>query len=311
VGERYFLLFNVTDLVNVPKAYVMFEASQYDSYSYLFNKPTFISLDPNATIPNIDLSGIRIGVNGAEARVGQTFIPLSTTVSSSNYEAATGQLLTNANMGSGAVVALDKGPLDDLFFLTFEKIGSRSHTVTEAPPVPPVFGPDSPQPDMGIRTFDELNATFSKLTGVPITTQSVAATFANVKQQLPAVESIDAFLASHQTGIAQLAIAYCSAMVDNDSLRNAFFGVNISPNGGSGYFASDANKQPVMDAIRTKVINSGLLSQPSGTVVDAAIKKLLNTIANNADSQANPKGAGNAMKAACGAALGSAATTLQ
>ena len=41
------------------------------------------------------------------------------------------------------------------------------------------------------------------------------------------------------------------------------------------------------------------------------MKKLLNTIANNPTSQANAKGAGNAMKAACGAALGSAATTVQ
>src|SRR6185312_14982706 len=48
VGERYFLLFNVSDLVDVPKAYVMFEGSQLDSYAYLFNKPTFISLDATA-----------------------------------------------------------------------------------------------------------------------------------------------------------------------------------------------------------------------------------------------------------------------
>lgn len=311
VGERYFLLFNVTDLVNVPKSYVMFEASLYDSYSYLFNKPTFISLDPNATIPNIDISGIRIGVNGAEARVGQTFIPLHTTIGGSNYQQGTGQLLTNVNTGTGAVVALDKGADNDLFFLTFEQIGTHTHAVTEAPPVPPSFGPDSPQPDIGIRTFDELNATYSKLTGVPITNTMVADTFQNVKQQLPAVESIDAFLASHQTGIAQLAIAYCSVMVDSDSLRTAFFGQNISPNGGSGVFANATAQDPVVYAIRDKVINSNLLSQPSGPVVEAAIRKLLNTIAANPTSQANPKGAGNAMKAACGAALGSAAMTLQ
>ena len=45
VGERYFMLFNVSQLTGVPQSYVMLEASQYDSYSYLFTKPTFISLD--------------------------------------------------------------------------------------------------------------------------------------------------------------------------------------------------------------------------------------------------------------------------
>jgi mono/diheme cytochrome c family protein len=307
VGERYFLLFNVSDLVGVPKAYMMFEGSQYDSYSYLFNKPTFISLDPNATIPNIDLAGIRIGVNGAEARVGQTYVPFSATIGGSNYQKGTGQLLSN----TGAVISLDKGPVDDLFFLTFEKIGTRSHTVTEAPPVDPTFAADAAQPDAGLRTFDELNATYAKLTGVPITNATVAATFANVKQQLPTVESVDAFLASHQTGIAQLAIAYCSAMVDNQATRDAFFGPGLNPNQGSGYFATAANQDPVVNAITNKVINSSLASQPSATVVSTAIRKLLNTIGNNPTSQQNANGAGNAMKAACGAALGSAATTVQ
>jgi len=317
VGERYFLLFNVTDLVNVPKAYVMFEASIYDSYSYLFNKPTFISLDPNATVPNIDLSGVRIGVNGAEARVGQTFVPLSTTIGGSNYQKGTGQLLTNMNTGTGAVVAWDKGPMDDLFFLTFEKIGTRAHSVAEAAPVQPTFAPDAPQPDLGLRTFDELNATFAKITGIPVTNSTVATTFANVKQQMPAVESVDAFLASHQTGIAQLAIAYCSAMVDNQTTRDAFFGPGLNPAQGSAYFNDVSRQNQVVNAITTKAINSkvggnGVASQPDAGVVDTAIRKLLNTIANNPTSQANTaSGSGNAMKAACGAALGSAATTLQ
>jgi hypothetical protein len=307
VGERYFLLFNVTDLVGVPKSYMMFEGSQYDSYSYLFNKPTFISLDPNATVPNIDIAGIRIGVNGAEARVGQTYVPFSATIGGSNYQKGTGQLLSN----TGAVIALDKGPVDDLFFLTFEKIGTHTHTVTEAPPAQPTFGPDAPQPDMGIRTFDELNATFSKLTDVPVTNATVAATFANVKQQLPAVESIDAFLASHQTGIAQLAIAYCSAMVNDATKRDAFLGPGLNPtNQGSGYFSDPARQDQVINAIKVK-INTSLASQPTDAVVETAIRKLLNTIAANTESQANKQGAANAMKAACGAALGSAATTLQ
>jgi hypothetical protein len=32
----------------VPQSYIMFEVSQNDSYSYLFTKPVFISLDPAA-----------------------------------------------------------------------------------------------------------------------------------------------------------------------------------------------------------------------------------------------------------------------
>src|SRR5262245_44903781 len=80
VGERFYLLFSVSHLVNVPQAYVMFEASQFDSYSYLFTKPSFISLDDDATPDQIRIQGLRIGVNGAEARVGPAYAPLNRNV---------------------------------------------------------------------------------------------------------------------------------------------------------------------------------------------------------------------------------------
>ena len=64
--------------MDVPQAYVMFEVSQFDSYSYLFDKPTFISLDPAARPGNIPLAGMRIGVNGSEAEVGQAYRTLDT-----------------------------------------------------------------------------------------------------------------------------------------------------------------------------------------------------------------------------------------
>ena len=89
VGERYYMLFNVSNVpgVNVAQAYVMFTVSQYDSYSYLFYQPTFISLDPTAKPSSIPVKGIRIGINGALPLVGQAYIPLSTTVTAANYTA--------------------------------------------------------------------------------------------------------------------------------------------------------------------------------------------------------------------------------
>src|SRR5690606_39269247 len=93
VGERYFLLFNVTELTGVPQSYVMFEASVYDTYSYLFTKPTFISLDPSVEPGSIPIQGIRIGVNGAEAQTGQAFANIDTTVTGSGYSPEAGQRL--------------------------------------------------------------------------------------------------------------------------------------------------------------------------------------------------------------------------
>ncbi len=72
------MLFNVSNVpgVNVAQAYVMFTVSQYDSYSYLFYQPTFISLDPTAKPTSIPVKGIRIGINGTIPQVGQAYIPL-------------------------------------------------------------------------------------------------------------------------------------------------------------------------------------------------------------------------------------------
>src|SRR5262249_30566689 len=153
VGERYFMLFNVSSLTNVAQSYVMLEASVNDSYSYLFTKPTFISLDPNAQVGSIAIKGMRIGVNGAESQVGQAYIPLNATVNSSNYVQGIGQRLSNV----GTIIGLEKGPSSDQFFLSFEQIGSLTHAVVEAPPPTPATPPDAaPQPDIGMRTFDEI-----------------------------------------------------------------------------------------------------------------------------------------------------------
>ena len=45
----------------------MLEAQQLDSYGLQFAKPTFISLDPNASVANLQISGVRLGVNGGVA----------------------------------------------------------------------------------------------------------------------------------------------------------------------------------------------------------------------------------------------------
>ena len=85
VGEKFYLLFSISHLVDVPQAYILFEVSQFDSYSYLFNQPTFISLDPTARPGSIPIAGLRIGVNGTEAPVGQAYRTLDTTITDSQY----------------------------------------------------------------------------------------------------------------------------------------------------------------------------------------------------------------------------------
>ena len=110
------------------------------------------------------------------------------------------------------MVALEKGPTLDEFFLTFEVLGSATHVVVEASPAPPPPPVDVPRdPDYGIRDFAEINQTMSNMTGVPTTQAQVKATYDAVFQALPVSTGIEGFLSSQQMGITQLAISYCSA----------------------------------------------------------------------------------------------------
>src|SRR6185437_10510368 len=150
VGQRYYLLFDVSALSGVPQSYILMTASQYDNYSYLFYAPTFISLDANAQPQNLVIKGLRIGINGSVPTVGQSFSTLNTVVGPPGYTAASGQLLSSV----GAVIGVDVGVKNDMFFLSFDQLGNSSHVFVD-PVVPPnpVTTDNTPQPDVGVRTF--------------------------------------------------------------------------------------------------------------------------------------------------------------
>jgi hypothetical protein len=303
VGERYFLLFNVTTLTGVPQSYIMFEVSQYDSYSYLFTKPVFISLDPNARPGSIQIDGIRIGVNGSEAHTGQAYANVSTTVTDANYTATGGQLLSDV----GTIIGLQKGAVSDQFFLTFDRIGSNTFARTPVTGVTQAPVDLAPQSDIGIRTFEQLNQSMSKITGVPTTNAAVRSTYLQVQQQLPPVPSIDAFLASHQTGVAQLAIKYCSEMVNNAGTRAAFFPALNTGAPGSQF--NGAGKDILLVPLLQKAFQQhsngqDLVSQPSDAEVRTELSALIDRLVTNGASSTN------IAKGACAAALGSGALSI-
>ena len=231
VGQKYYMLFSVGHLLTdipdtgISESYIMFEVEQYDNTAYLFDKPRFISLNGQyaATTP-ITIKGMRIGVNGRETISGQAYGNIDVTVNATDYT-PNGQPLSRL----GTVIAVEKAPnaLDE-FFLTFEQIGSQTNPRVEADPVVPQY-PADPElaSDIGVKTFDEIDASMSAITGIPRSDTNVSSTFATYKQQLPSVEDINAYLASHQMAVAQLAFSYCNALVTNDvnngNIANQFF----------------------------------------------------------------------------------------
>ena len=313
VGEKFFLLFSVSHLVSVPQSYIVFEASIFDSYAYLFREPFFISLDPTAVPGSIDLEGVRIGVNGVEVPVGQAYANVDTAITTALYDSTVGQPIARL----GTVVPLLNGPLSDEFFLTFERIGGN---VSVRPPVPTPTEPtpsDLPEVSkIGVRTFDEINAAMATLTGVSALDANVSDTFGTVRQSLPAIPTMEAVLASHQVAIAQLAIAYCDAAVDTVPVRNALWGGSFTA------WNTAPNAQPagwelaLADPLLDRLIGlTQLATQPDRALLESEISQLVlgRTPADPsrpglaATGAADPARTGVIGKSVCSSVLGSAA----
>jgi hypothetical protein len=307
VGQKYYLLFGVSALSGVPQSYILFQASQYDNYGYLFNQPKFISLDPTVTVPpNLKISGIRIGVNGALAPAGQSFARLAAAVGGSGYSAANGQLLSSL----GTVIPVTLGPANDLFFLSFDQLGSHVHAYVEPPVVvsPPTPN-NAPQPDFGVATFERVNHSLSRITGVPITDPVVSALYNVSQQSMPAGPLLSAFVPSQQTAISQLANVYCGEVLASPSLRDAFFGNGLDASlnaSASTFFSNAGNRGIVINALVKNAVGNATPAAAS------AVQAEIDTMLANRIPQLSPTATvSQATIAACTAALGSAVVTLQ
>ena len=55
----------------------------------------------------------------------------------------------------------------------------------------------------------------SRMTGIPVANSEVMSTYEQVKQAMPVSTNVNGFISSQQMGITQLAIKYCSVLVDD------------------------------------------------------------------------------------------------
>ncbi len=309
VGASYYLLFDVSQLINVPQSYVMLTATQYDNYSYLFQRPTFINLGSTWT-PSapIAIQGIRIGENGQEVGVDQAYIPLNVTVDAADYVVGKGQLLSPI----GTVIPLQNGPSSDQFFLTFAQIGSETHAYTDLPPAPPATPDLAPSSDIGVRLWDELNATMATSTTESPNAAGPSSTYQSVMQALPNVVNIASITSANDIAATQLAIQYCLTLVQDPTLGPLFFpGMNFTQSPSTA-FGSDAG----MDLLATPIIVNligqnvatglSIATQPSDAQVRAELYNLITTLSQDPTASTSTISA-----AACTAVLASGTSMLK
>ena len=277
VGQKFLLLFNVTKLVDIEDcwdSFIVFEAAEYDNYSYLFNQPYFARLytkkeagdgipdactadvAPEQSSYDFALNDMRLGINGQVEPTGQGFQKLSVANITEDR-----QVLSTI----GTIFNQQNGANSDQFFLAFGSIAGKTGVYTDPTsiiPAAPVTG-DMPT-ELGLRTFDEINASLETMTTVLSTTPSVASLFETIKQQLPVDEAIDDFVPAHQMAIAQIAMLYCSELVDNTTKRAAYFpGFDFNATPSAAFIDADPDTQEA----KRNLIYQALLDHMSDTTV--------------------------------------------
>ena len=333
VGEKFYLMFDISERIGAPvqTSYVLFEAAQFDTYAYLFDKPHFTTLDGSAP-QGITMQGLRVAMNGQEAPVGQSYANLDRTLDLS--DPATLDELGQPLSVLGAVLPLEKGPQNDEFFLTFDDLDGVTFDRPEDPMlvITPTDLDDASQ--IGVRTFDEIEATYAGILAVNrlmvytnkdgVTAAHVDETFQELRQSLPAVEDVNTFLSSHQIAIAQLAIQYCDAAIGtianpNPNTATVWPAFNFDAAAATAF--SVANRSNFVDPLIARAVGQApsgpqIATQPSYGVVyeELASFQAAGTRPNNLVDRLLASGSSDTRavaKGVCASVLGSAATLVQ
>ena len=140
------------------------------------------------------------------------------------------------------------------------------------------------------------------LTGVPVSNALIASRFERVKQSMPVQPKLIGFISSQQMGVTQLAIEYCSVLIEDTSARASYW--PDFPWGTSKATAFN-DRSAVVDPMMANIIGLGLPTQPDSTTVAAQVNGLIDgLLPGTGDTD-------SIMKGACAAVLGSAAMLVQ
>ncbi len=300
VGKRLIMRFDVSRWAGAG-SFIEFMVSELDDFSYLFCQPTFVS--PNAA--GFRVSNLRVAVNGVVPVSGQSFQSVDALVSEPR------QLLSR----QCSIIQKDQGAVDDLFSIEFESLAGFQDPFDPGPPPVPaveVFG--EPLPREGLRDFDRVNTSMASLTGVDPNLASVRDTFAELKQQLPGTFDLRTFSSSQQVGIAKLALEYCDAMVESNTLRTAFFGTTPAfqfDQPVATAFSDQTRRDLVIDRLVDRMFNANVAYQPNRSemrpVLDGLISELTAACATQTCDASRTR---NIVKGLCAAVLSSAAVTV-
>ena len=171
---------------------------------------------------------------------------------------------------------------------------------------------------MGVATFERIYHSMSAVTGVPFTNSAVTTVYQSIQQSMPSAPQINAFLPSHQTAFSQLAGVYCAQLVGTPSTFSTFFAgsgfaslnSNLTATAASYFGTTGAGNQTNINGVVQPLVNAivGPTAYPQAA---AGMTAELNLLLPRIGTLSSTETVSAATIAACTAALGSAAATVQ
>ncbi len=281
LGTLQSLRFDLTAMFGA-NAYIDMLFQPVSSNGYMFAEPRF-----GGDVSGVTVKNIRIAVNDSIPVAAQAFRRVD------NNNVQPGTLLSPL----GAVIPTALGADQDQFHLEFEVLGNNLGLAEDvAPALPPTPLPDVEEPDIGVRSFSQLNDTMSAVTGVDANNNTVRTLYEELQGQLPANTDVLSFNTSHQVAIQRLATGYCQVLVGNNGTCNAFFGsCDIDAAGKDAvsdvlfdnFVGNNIGVQPAKDAVRTEIVSliddlgcaNGCVGDVARTTLGAACAAVLSNSA--------------------------------
>jgi hypothetical protein len=248
---------------------------------------------------------LRIGLIGKECPQGKAYEIIELSI-------ASGQNITEPFSLStlGTIIGLEKGANQDEFFLSFEQIGKHSNVTVPGTFISPEEVPATSQSaQIGIRNFAEINHSMSALTGVAQNESKVFNTYQLVKFQLPSIENIETFISAQQMGITQLAIAYCDAAIENNSIVNTWF-PDVDFTQPPHVALSNNTRTNLLTPLLAQLMPLEVATQPDKSQVYNELDNLITTLS-VCDSECTGERTRTIAKASCAAVLASAVMLVQ
>ncbi|MCI2284472.1 hypothetical protein L3081_15080 [Colwellia sp. MSW7] len=210
----------------------------------------------------------------------------------------------------GTIIAQEKGPNNDEFFLTFEQLGQHTNVIVPSTFIPSVdTAATTDSAKIGIRNFAEINASMSFLTGIAQNNAKVFDTYRLVKQQLPTLENIETFISAQQMGITQLAIAYCDQSIETETIRSTWF-PNINFNQAPNKAFDETGRTNFLSPLLAQLMPLNLTTQPNDVLVKQELNSLITKLS-VCSEQCDVERTNAIAKSTCAAVLASAVVLIQ